>query len=96
VTVVLYVKHKVVDNFAYPEGQLTEKEVGDILQGVDALAGRARKKPPVPAKKAEAPKAASRGLGLQLYFLRREGVPDRPPGLFIDHRPPRVRIEPLA
>jgi hypothetical protein len=94
VTVVLYVKHKVVDNFAYPEGKLTDKDVSSILQAVDALAGRARKK--APAKKGEAPKTASRGLRLELDILGRESIPDRPAGVFIDHRLPCVRIEPLA
>jgi hypothetical protein len=58
VTVVLYVKQKVVANFAYPEGKLTEKDVSEILRSVDDLAGRARKKPPA---KRENPKAASGG-----------------------------------
>jgi hypothetical protein len=71
VTVVLYVKHKVTDNFAFPEGGLNEQAVDQILKRVDDLAGRARKKQPPPAKKEKekGEKAASGGLGRQFHPL---------------------------
>jgi hypothetical protein len=61
VTVILYVKHKVTNNFAFGEGALNEKGIDEILQAVDTLSGKVRRKQPGPKKKvpAEAPKAAS-------------------------------------
>jgi hypothetical protein len=44
VTVVLYVKHKVVSNFAFPEGGLDEKGIDRIMQAVNDLAGKAPRK----------------------------------------------------
>jgi hypothetical protein len=52
VTILLYVRHRVVHNYAYRTGGLTEKAVDEILKGVDELVGRARAKQP-PAKGAQ-------------------------------------------
>ncbi len=50
VTVVFYVKHKVVANFAFAQGKLTEESIGPILEKVDE-ALTAGKKKPAPKKK---------------------------------------------
>jgi hypothetical protein len=43
VTVMLAVKQKVVRNFAFKSGELSEKRIGEIVKAVDALAGSEKK-----------------------------------------------------
>jgi hypothetical protein len=109
VTVVLYVKQRVTDNFAFPEGGLTEQAVDAIMKRVEALAGRERKARP-PAKK-EAPKAkdtgkaASARLGRQDHGLvqalavtldrHRHGVADVVPVQHVEQLATRRRLVPL-
>jgi len=51
VTVVLYRRHKVVANYAFPEGKLNDEGVAQVMKAVDAMATEARKRPALPAKK---------------------------------------------
>jgi hypothetical protein len=44
VTVLVYRKHRVLANYAYPEGGLTAAEVSRIIKGVDALLAGSKKK----------------------------------------------------
>src|SRR5262249_10918517 len=44
VTVLVYQKHRVLANFAYPAGGLTANEVSRIITSVDALLARGKKK----------------------------------------------------
>jgi hypothetical protein len=82
VTVVLYVKHKVADTFAFPPGGLNDKAVEEIMKRVDVLAGRARPagKEGRPAKGKGADKAASLRVRPALSGLYREAVRQRSPG----------------
>lgn len=43
VTVLLYAKHKVLENYAFPEGKLTSNDVGAIMKRVDELMKERRK-----------------------------------------------------
>jgi hypothetical protein len=52
VTVVLYVKHRVVNNFAFPEGGLDERAIDEIMKAVNALSGKTPHKKGPPKKEA--------------------------------------------
>jgi hypothetical protein len=51
VTVVLYRRHKVIANYAFAEGKLTDEAVAEIMKRVDAMALESRKKTTGPARK---------------------------------------------
>lgn len=50
VTVVFYLKHKVVANFAFAEGKFKEENIEPILQKVEATLAAGKKKPPLKKK----------------------------------------------
>jgi hypothetical protein len=47
VTVLVYAKHKVLANYAFPEGKLTDNEIGGVIKGVDALMKKERRRPKI-------------------------------------------------
>jgi hypothetical protein len=78
VTVLLYLKHKVSDRFAFPKGGLTDKAAAEIVDKANELIGKASKTLPPVKKGKEQPKdkgkgktaqAGSRRLFLQLDLL---------------------------